>query len=199
MSFVKIPLDFAEFDPSVNIWKLNPQLKSYKPYSLLYDQDDTEDKSYSSLQMWVVFFMCHPDEHENLFFRMSEKERKKMFLDTFFKGYDWDDPVFQQCLESYPQDCMTAVQRAYAAELDQLRKRAKLIEETNLTLDRTLVEDGKAINIKGTATQINALQKDALKVYENYDKIRQKFIEEKEEMTAHGAKLKQIEKDKNFW
>ena len=195
MSFVNIPIDFAEFDPTVNIWTLNPQLRFYKPYSTLYDQDDSEGKMYSSMQMWVVFFMCHPNEDENIFFRMSEKEKKKMLSETYFKDGDWSDPVFKNCLESYPQDCMTAIQRAYATEVDQLKKRAKLMEETELTLDHTLFDDaGKAVNIKGTATQINTLQKDALRVYENYDKIKQKYIQEQEEMTAHGAKLKDVEK-----
>jgi len=166
-------------DPDQDWWELNPWMKYYKPYSEVY-----EKAKESSKWMWVIFFLCDPDEEQNKYYRMTEKERIEMLSETYLKKHNWNDPLFVKCKLSYPFDCMSAVKRAYKQEKDQLVKRAQLIADTELTLDHTDVVEGKTVTIKGTATQINTLQKDALKVYENYEKIEAKFIAEKETIKA---------------
>lgn len=169
-------------DPDQNWWELNPWMKYFKPYNEVY-----EKVKESSKWMWVIFFLCDPDEEQNKYYRMTEKERIEMLSETYLKKHNWNDPLFVKCKQSYPFDCMSAVKRAYKQEKDQLVKRAQLIADTELTLDHTDVVEGKMVTIKGTATQINTLQKDALKVYENYEKIEAKFIAEKETIKAKGG------------
>jgi hypothetical protein len=164
----------------------------YKPFNGLYDMDKTKDKEFSSRQMWTIFFMCDPDEDRNIFFRIPFSQRQEMLSDTFVPDLDWENPVFKGCLEQYPFECMNAVQRALAAEKDQLRKRAKLIQDTELSLDRV---DDKGKKIPGTATQINMLQKDALRIYEAYEQIEAKFLAQKSISAVHGGdKMTKTEK-----
>lgn len=190
-----IKINYRILDQATNFWEVNPQFKIYYPFHLLYDKDKSKDKDFSSRQMWTVFFMCDPDEHDNIFYRMAFEERKKMLSETFVKDLDWNNPDFVKCLEAYPLECMTAVQRAYAEEKNQLRKRAKLIADTELTLDTTEFLGDKTIVIKGTATQINMLQKDSLSIYQKYQKIEEEFIKDKQSARAKGgSKLTKSEK-----
>lgn len=184
-SLIKIPVELKDSDPDKNIWDLNPQLKYYPPYGDLYDNDNSDDKLFSSRQMWCIVFFSDPDQERNIFFRNSPKERKAKIIERYGKDIDWEDPVFQKCLKSYPVDCMTMVQRAYAMEIDKLAERAELIRSTELTLDANDPETGKLI--KGTALQINALQKDASRIYEEYKKVETLFVEERKEMRAYGG------------
>jgi hypothetical protein len=190
-----IKINYRTLDQAVNFWELNPQFKIYPPFHLLYEKDKSKDKDFSSRQMWTIFFMCDPDENDNIFYRIAYGERKKTLSETFVKDLDWDDANFVKCLEAYPLECMTAVQRAYAEEKNQLQKRAKLISDTELTLDTTTFLEGKVIVIKGTATQINMLQKDSLSIYQKYQKIEEEFIKDKQSVRAKGgSKLTKSEK-----
>lgn len=190
-----IKINYRILDQATNFWENNPQFKIYSPFSLLYEKDKSKNKEFSSRQMWTIFFMCDPDEDDNIFYRITSNERKVMLSETFVKDLDWDDPTFVKCLESYPIECMTAVQRAYAEEKNQLQKRAKLISDTELTLDSTEFLGDKVIVVKGTATQINMLQKDSLSIYQKYQKIEEEFIKEKQSLRAKGgSKLTKSEK-----
>jgi len=127
--------------------------------------------------------------------RISEEERRKILEENLINP-NYEDPIFDQCYNAFPFECLTAVQRALKEETEVLVKRSRLIRDTDLTLDST-DENGKPI--KGTATQINILQKDAPKVYEQYEKLKEKFIAEKQSMKGKGgAKLSKTEQGQ-FW
>jgi hypothetical protein len=190
-----IKINYRILDQATNFWEVNPQFKIYSPFHLLYEKDKSKDKSFSSRQMWTIFFMCDPDEHDNIFYRIAYGERKKALSEIFVKDLDWEEANFVKCLEAYPIECMTAVQRAYAEEKNQLQKRAKLIADTELTLDTTEFLGDKVIVVKGTATQINMLQKDSLSIYQKYQKIEEEFIKDKQSVRAKGgSKLTKAEK-----
>lgn len=184
-SLIKIPINLEDSNPDVNIWEQNPQLKYYSPYGDLYDNDQSDEKLFSSRQMWCIIYFNDPDTERNIFFRNSPKERKMKILERYGKDIDWDNELFQKCLKQYPLDCMTMVQRAYSMESDKLLERAELIRSTALTLDSTDPRTGKVV--KGTALQINALQKDASRIYEEYKKVEALFVEERKQMRAYGG------------
>ena len=52
-------------DPKENMWNHNPTLIYLKPFSDLYNQDNSKDKTISSNLLWCVTWMCHPDEDRN--------------------------------------------------------------------------------------------------------------------------------------
>lgn len=187
-----ISINSDKINHLLNFWTLNPQFQIYSPFSKLYKSDP--DKEYTSNLMWFIVFMQHPDEDINMFFRIPTDERQLMLERELIKP-DWSDE-FTECYDSFPFHCLTAVQRALKEEVDVLVKRAKLIKETDLTLDTT-DENGKLV--KGTAAQINTLQKDAPKVYQQYEQLYNQFIAEKQMVKAKGgAKITKAEDD-NFW
>jgi len=173
----------------LDFWDVNPLFNLYPPFNKLKDNKD------SSKLMWFIVLMQYPDEEVNIFFRISEEERRKILEENLVKP-DYSDQVFDQCYNAFPFECLSAVQRALKEETEVLVKRSRLIRDTDLTLDST-DENGKPI--KGTATQINILQKDAPKVYEQYEKLKEKFIAEKQSMKGKGgAKLSKTEQGQ-FW
>lgn len=173
----------------LDFWEVNPLFNLYPPFNKLKEKKD------SSKLMWFIVLMQYPDEEVNIFFRISEEERRKILEENLIKP-DWSDDLFNNCYDRFPFECLTAVQRALKEETEVLVRRARLIRDTDLTLDST-DENGKPV--KGTAQQINILQKDAPKVYDQYEKLKEKFIAEKQSMKGKGGvKLSQTEKG-NFW
>ena len=172
----------------LDFWEVNPLFNLYPPFNKL-----KKDKDGSKL-MWFIVLMQYPDEEVNIFFRISEEERRKILEENLIKPKESE--LFEECYNAFPFECLTAVQRALKEETEVLVKRSRLIRDTDLTLDST-DENGKPV--KGTATQINILQKDAPKVYEQYEKLKEKFISEKQSMKGKGgAKLSKTEQGL-FW
>ena len=184
-----VQINSEQINHLLDFWDVNPLFNLYKPFSNLKKVKD------SSKLMWFIVLMQYPDEDVNIFFRISENERRKMLEETLIKP-DYSNKVFMECYEKFPFECLTAVQRALKEETEVLVKRSQLIRDTDLTLDTT-DENGKLI--KGTATQINILQKDAPKVYEQYEKLKEKFIAEKQSMKARGGVKMSVTEKGDFW
>lgn len=149
--------------------------------------------------MYLIAFMSDPDEEENIYYRIPEPERMEMLKETFASDIDTEDELWQECLIAYGAECLTAVERALKIEKDALTKRAMLIKDTELTLDRTQIVGDKSVIIKGTATQINTLQKDFPKILAQYAQAEQEFIKSKALARVEGgAKLAKSEEE-GFW
>lgn len=187
MAFAKIN---KPVNPDDNFWELNPWLKIHPPYSKLLAEYGNE---LSSKYMLAIFLMCDPDEEMNPFFRMDEEYRKSV-IENEYVEIDWNDTLIKECLESYPFDCMDSIERAFKEEKEQLKQRARFLKDTAITLDRTEVETdastGKkyAINIKGTASQLEQMRKNTDSIYKQYEKIEDKFIKGKSSATARGGR-----------
>lgn len=175
----------GDLDHRLDFWDLHPQYQIYDPFSKLFKE--IKDNTLSSNMMWAIVYMLYPDEDENIFYKTEEETRRQMLQENLLPEEHWDNELFVECYEAFPYESMTAVERALAEEKKALRKRAQLIKDTELTLDQTQIINNKTIIVKGTATQINTLQKDALKVYENYEKIEIKFNKEKAKSIKKGG------------
>lgn len=162
------------FEPSQNIWTLIPPLKYFSPYNKLYDRDSGKKKEDSSLEMWCIIFLTHPDEEKNIFFRRSPEERKKAIKEGVYNKIDWKDELIVECVHSFPEDLLTSAQRSLKMELDSLRKRAIYLDETPFNDE--------------TAKTFNMLQKDAPRIYDGYEKVKAKFMEEKAQIRAKGGR-----------
>lgn len=179
--------NFSE-DAIDKFWKLHPQLIYMIPFNLLYAQDKSEDKKESSKLMWYINFMNNPDENNNIFYRIDLEERKKMLLRTIQLDEDLlEDDIVKECEKAYLYTCLTKIQRSLKVAMDSLEQRHILLRDTKPTLDYTDIIDGKPITIKGTATQLNVLQKDFPKLIEAYEKAYEKFSTEKATMVAKGG------------
>jgi hypothetical protein len=162
-------------NPNTDFWELNPQVQYISPFNKL--KDKFKD---SSQHMWAIFFMCDPDEDVNKFYRYDLENRKEN-INNFYSKIKWEDVLFNQCLEAYPFECMNAIHRALKDEKDSLMQRARLIKDTNYTLDFTDISDGKAVQMKGTARQLDAMRKDTSKIYEALEEAITKFVKQKDE------------------
>lgn len=170
------------FSIDQNFWELNPQLVILPPFNKLYKIKD------SSKIMWCIFFMCDPDEDENKLYRLQEEKRKETIEGNYYK-VNWEDPLIKECLEAYPFECMSSIERALKDEKDSLVRRANLFRTTELTLDKTKIIDGKSVVIKGTAIQLDTMRAKTLKIYEEFEKVEAKFKEQKaEEARVYGGR-----------
>lgn len=162
-------------NPSINYWIANPQVRYIKPFDDIYKIDDGGELS--SKYMYIITFMCDPDEQENKYFRMSEEVRR-INLESFYKGVNWDLSEFKAGLDAYPYECLDSIQRALKEELESIKVRAQLISETPYTLDDYLRDEegvmildktGKPISMKGTWKQLDDMRKATVKIYDDLD------------------------------
>lgn len=182
-----------EYTPDKNFWELNPQLIIMQPFSKLYNRDKSKDKENSSKEMWSIFFCCEPDEEINKFYRIPLLERQKMLKETLVPKIDWEEDLdIIECLNKYPIICLSAIERALKEEIDNMVAWSEFIrrESRELTLDKTQIVNGKAIIIKGNAAQVANLKAKTPKLYEQYEKLEEKFIKQKTEARLRGGRKK---------
>ena len=178
MSFTNIT---KKTKPEENFWELNPQIQYISPFNEL--KDKFKD---SSQHMWAIFFMSEPDEDINKFYRY-DLEKRKLQINNFYSKIKWDNKLFTECLEAYPFECLNTVQRSLKDELDSLKKRSKLIRETDPTLDYTDPSSGKTL--KGTAGQLDTMRTKSEKIYDQLEKAMLKFNKQKEdEVKVYGGR-----------
>lgn len=182
---IKINKDWTK---DQNFWEINPQLTLHKPFSELYNNDKSKNKEDSSLDAWMIFFLTDPDPTKNTFYRIPYQQRLATLQETYHEHFNPSEPIVKTCLEQYPQLILTAVERSLKEEIDSMVQRAELLRNTPYTLDKTTVENNKAITIKGTATQLDSMRAKTPKLYENYEKLQQKFIKQQEDTRIRGGR-----------
>ena len=182
-------------NPNLNYWEENPQLQFIAPFNKVYDLD--KGGELSSQYMYIVTFMCDPDENENKYFRMSEKVRKKN-LKLYMPHLEWGLKEFKDALTAYPFECLNSIQRALKEEYESIKERAQLISDTPYTLDGYMKDEegdmlydksGKPIWIKGTASQLDTMRKNTAKIYDDLDKTVEKYMSQRsEEVRVRGGR-----------
>ena len=168
-NFVKIN---PVFSPDDNFWELNPQLQYMKPFNDLYLLDKDKSKKNSSKQMWIVVWLCEPDEEINKFYRIPLDERKQMIKETYYPDINYDDELLKVCIEQYPYLCLTSIGRLVKDQKDFLIKRNKFLTNAEYNFDTMSDLD-------------NALSKN-LKISEDFKKVEELFDQSKKELKARG-------------
>lgn len=174
MSLVKIKKDFS---PDSNFWEQNPQLAYMAPFSKLYQKDKGKEKDRSSKQMWVIFFMCDPDEDKNKFYRIGYDTRLAMLKETYFAGFNEADELIQECMAAYPERCLTAVEKSLKQEIDSMSALVNYI--TTIDYESISLDDIK---------KLVAIRAQTPKVMDNYEKLQAKFMKEKVETRLRGGR-----------
>ncbi len=174
MDFVKAP---SPFRANTDFWEWNPFVRYIKPFDKLYHLPN------SSNYGWAMWIMCDPDETENTLYRQPEEMRKES-ISRMYPDLDWGNEIFKECLEVYPFECMNAIERALHEEKESLRERAKLIRDTEYTLDKTIIildakGAEKAAVEKGTAAQLDAMRKASKAIYADLEELLLKFTAQK--------------------
>lgn len=204
MQTIRVDIDKFKMDSPENFWEMNPQFAFIPPYSELKDADTSNNHSYSSRTMWVIVFMLSPDEEENLFYRRPVEERIEI-LKKFHPKLDWNEPIFKKCLKHFPEDCLTNVEREIIKAEKTIQDRVDLINSTEWTLDSTeIVRNEKtgqpmSLLVKGTALQLNTLQKDLEKAIKSLEQLKVKYNKEKIERRTKGKKFVHAGQNNDFW
>lgn len=173
---VNIAPDFNR--PDYNFWEDNMQLSIMKPFSILYNRDSSPHKAFSSKEMTCIFFISEPDPQLNKFYRMTYEERLSMLKETYFEEFDEKDPAIVECIEAWPE-LLSAIKRALKEEIDSMRERGKFIRTFDYkTAPLSDIEKLDRIRAKTPA------------LLENYEKIQNKFLKEKDEARIVGGRKK---------
>lgn len=163
-----------EFKPDQNFWELNPHLRFLNPFSKLYSEDDSKNKNTSSKTMWCIFYLSEPDEDINLYYRLSEEDILKVCKE-FHPDFNLEDELILECVSTYPEICLTVIERLLKTTKDLFKKRNKFLKEADYNFETMTAID-------------NAIAKTP-KMEEDFDKIVQKYNESKNtEIQIHGGR-----------
>ncbi len=186
---VKHPLDVQ-----VNFWMSNFQMSFVLPFKKLYDKDKSKNKNDSSVRMWSIWQFADPSFHNKLN-RLSDEEKLEA-IKFFDPKFDYKDPFTEECIEFYKEKCLSPVAKAFLEEEKSMVKRAKAIVETDYTFDKNVKDDsGKLIFVmgrplveKGTATELDRMRANSLKIYQQYATIKKIFEEEQNAVRVKGGR-----------
>lgn len=190
MSFVKV---VPPFDIRVNFWDNNYQIALINPFKKLYDRDKTKDKSVSSKEMWCIWMHQDPSS-ENKIGKLPQ-EQKVESIKVYYPDFDISDEIIKECIENYDMYCLTPAAKAFKEEEASLIKRAKFMAEKEYTFDEVARDDkggivyvaGKPLVIKGTATELDKMRANTLKIYQQYSEVRKMFIDEENNIRIWGG------------
>ena len=140
MQFVKGSIKYADS----NFWDVNPLVKFIQPFNELYNID--KGKEISSKYMWCIYFICDPNEKENIFYRVLDKET--MLKETFFPEVDWTNEIYLKCKEAYPYECLTSIGKALKDKKEWLLKRERFLTSQDYNLDNSIELDKMASQSK---------------------------------------------------
>ena len=83
------------FNPDLNFWELNPELKYPEAFAKLYNEDKSKKKAESSKIMNGIYLLLHKDSR---YYDLPEKERRTLIIKDYLKLEDfrWEDYKEQQ-------------------------------------------------------------------------------------------------------
>lgn len=173
-----------EFKPDLNFWELNPHLRYVRPFSELYAEDETKNKDVSSKHMWCVYYLSEPDENINLYYRLPLDQ----LLDTcqsFNPKFEYGSELIQRCIKEYPETCLTTIERMLKMTKDLLKKRTYFLKEADYDF--------------GTMTAIDKAIAATPRMEEDFDKVVQKYMEEKnKDIQLIGGRKQTAREKKNI-
>lgn len=181
-------VNVGTFNIKQNFWELNPQLIYINPFKKLYDRDKSKDKDTSSKEMWCIWLHEDPS-YENKIYRQTT-EVKLESIKFYYPDFNPEDELVMQCIEEYNTTCLTAAARAFKLEELKLLERAKLKVSTPYRFDEVVGFDktGRAQILPGTVKDLEAMDKNTLNIYKQYEEVKRMFEEEQGDLRVHGGR-----------
>lgn len=163
-----------DFSPNLNFWELNPQLAYIDPFTQLYVRDKSKNKVISSKEAWCILWLSDPDEDVNKFYRLHTVSKETVIdaCRNFYPDFDPEDEIIAKCLEQYPFLCLSADERAYKDQKDQLIKISKYLNTYEVDLS--------------TLKEVIELKAKMPKIYQDFEKIDKQFQKTKLDQRIHG-------------
>ncbi len=160
-SFINVKKDF---NPKENFWDLNPHLIYVKPFSIPYNEDRSSNKEESSKDMWCILWMSDPDEDVNKYYRLPYNERLDVCKE-FNKEFNEEKEIIKDCINAYPEKCLSTIERAYKMEKDQLAKRAEFLAEADYNFE--------------TMKSLDHAKGITYKIYKDFERIEKEYFASK--------------------
>ncbi len=173
-----------------NFWEMNPQLKYIEPFSAVYSSDKSKDKINSSKTMWSVWMFADPS-YDNKIYRLPH-DAKLRAIKKFNPKFDPDAADMVSLIDAYRNTCMTHAARAFHEEEQLLAKRAKFLASAEYTFDSYIIDKGKRVLVKGTATDIDKMKTMTLRIYQQYAEVRKMFEFENKQSRVFGGRSETI-------
>ena len=70
------------FNPDLNFWELNPELKYPEEFAKIYEADKSKKKVDSSKIMNAIYLLLHKDSR---YYDLPEKERRTLIIKDYLK------------------------------------------------------------------------------------------------------------------
>jgi len=155
----------------INFWELNPQLKVISPFSTLYKRDKSRNKETSSKEAWCIFQFSDPSHVRNKLARLPTEDRIEEITNHFYK-IDWNDKVVKECIDEYPNICLTVKERMFKTVTKKLEERESFLASTPYNED--------------TVSTIEKMIADTKKVMDSYKQVEQDMLEEEIKISGKG-------------
>lgn len=173
-----------------NYWDLNTAIKTVAVFNHLYKTDKSKNKTESSKLMWAIALLIDPNE-ANPWRNVSPLDKKNLIALDYLNdvNFNWSDSRVLELIDNYKNLCITIAERSLIEFEDKLASRARFISTTEYSLDY-YEEDprtGKEKLFKGTATQLDKMMVDTVKIYDQLKIIKQQLSEEAIDGTNKGG------------
>lgn len=160
------------WNPEMSFWEQNGQLAILPPFDKIYNIDKGGKES--SKLATTVFFISEVNEDKNTFARVPIDMRKAIIQENYYPDIDWENPLLVRAIEMYPEVCLSAIGRTLKELKEALQKRAAYLRNIEYNLD--------------TMKDIDNAMAKSEKIYADFEKIEQKFIDHEKIGRVRGGR-----------
>lgn len=143
------------FDPSLDFWFENPQLK------ILFSKENKDNVP--SHIMWALFLYCHPDSK---FIDEDEKNRSKLIREDYLQDPTFNFKDYSSTINKILDSLPSKAARMLVSWKKKLEEREDLISNIEYTLD--------------TFEMVDKLLANSSKLWDQYEAVEKKYLSEKE-------------------
>jgi len=96
------------FDIHNNFWEVNKNFLALEEFKSLHDSDKSKKKEESSLLMWCLSLLLHPD---SILFNVSISDRKKIIAKEYMHNEKFDWKTVDKLIQTYQKLILSSGQR----------------------------------------------------------------------------------------
>jgi hypothetical protein len=129
------------FQPDLNFWELNPELKYPEVFAEFYNNDNSKSKVESSKVMNAIYLLL---DRESRYKELPEKERKKLIAKDYLKDKDFNWEEIKPLQDFFLKLTMSKARKLLRnwelklEERDEFISTLKYDEETTVLLDKMM-------------------------------------------------------------
>lgn len=171
-----------------NYWAMNPIMKTFGKFKELFTKDKTKGKAHSSTLMWAIALYVDPSE-DNPWRNLANEEKQQLIATEILNqpNFNWDNENMVALIDFYTHISLTKSEKHLIQLEEKALERGRFILNTKYSLDFYDEETGKVT--KGTASQLDAMLTNSVKVFQQIDQIKAMVSKEKIEGVGKGGAI----------